>query len=266
MATEPINHKNSQAPINIKNEIERPDIPVNSGANILGNKSKPINHVGIIMDGNRRFSKKLSLDPWKGHEYGAEKFKEVLKWCKEYSVKTLTLYTFSYENFNRPKVEFDFLMNLFIKELSLLIEKKDELAKDGLRIRFVGRLDMFPKEVHDKALEVMRVTEANNKHTVNLAVAYSGRIEIIDAIRRLIADKVPPEEINEEAIKKRLYIDADPEIIIRTGGEKRLSNFLTFQSVYTELFFVDKLWPEFSRLDFDQIISQFHERDRRFGK
>ncbi|MFT4303148.1 MAG: polyprenyl diphosphate synthase [Candidatus Woesearchaeota archaeon] len=229
-----------------------------------------IKHVAIVMDGNRRFSKRLMQMPWDGHTYGAKKLKEVMEWCKEKEIKELTLYTFSYENFNRPKIEFDFLMDLFRKEFSELMRNKDDLKKNDLCINFIGRFEKFPKDIQDMMFEIMDLTKSYKSYKVNFAIGYSGRIEIVDAIRKISDDinegKISNKEIDENLIKKYLYISSEPEVIIRTGGERRLSNFLLFQSGYSELFFIDTLWPEFSKKEFDEIISQYYSRERRFGK
>jgi len=222
-----------------------------------------LKHAAIIMDGNRRFAKRLMKEPWKGHEQGAGKLKSVLEWCKEKQLSMLTVYAFSYENFNRPKDEFEYLMKIFDTEISELLSKKEDLAKEGLRIHCLGRISMFPESLHAKMKELMDVTKDNTHFTLNICLAYSGRIELVDAFTAL---QKSGEEISVETIKKHLYIQDEPEIIIRTGGEKRLSNFLTFQSVYSELFFSDSLWPEFSKEEFDSIIDEFNSRDRRFGK
>jgi len=222
-----------------------------------------INHIAIIMDGNRRFAKRLMQKPWEGHKQGAQKLQDIMNWCKEKDIKTLTVYAFSYENFNRPKDEFEFLMKLFDEEITTLIDKRDELTEKGLRVRCCGKLDMFPKELHEKMQELMELTKDNGPFTINMCLAYSGRVELVDAFTKMKEEGV---EITQDSIKDYLYIPQDPEIIIRTGGEKRLSNFLTYQSVYSELFFVDALWPEFSKEEFDSIIEEFENRHRRFGK
>ena len=231
----------------------------------MENKKK-INHVGIIMDGNRRFSKRLMLKPWQGHEHGAKKVKEILNWCKEYDIRNITLYAFSYENFNRPKEEFNFLMKLFLKEFDDLIANPEDLEKDKIKIKFIGRIDKFPDDVRQRMDKLMDMTKDYDNYTVNFAMAYSGRIELVDAVKKMIEKGMKADEVDEKSIMDHLYLNSEPEIIIRTGGERRMSNFLTFQSVYSELFFTDKLWPEFAKEDFEAIIDEFNNRDRRFGK
>src|SRR3989339_752551 len=224
-------------------------------------------HVGIILDGNRRFAKRLMLKPIKGHEWGYEKVKKTFEWCKEFNIKELTLYAFSIENFDRPKEEFDYLMNLFKKAFTEL--QKDERVKD-IKINFIGRIEMFPENVKKPMYELMEKTKNNKPYTINFAMAYGGRSEIIDATKK-IAEKVKEgkldiKEINEEVFKHNLYLDSDPDLIIRTS-ESRLSGFLTYQSVYAEIIFLpDKLWPEFDKEDFIACLKEYSNRQRRFGK
>ena len=225
-------------------------------------------HLGIILDGNRRFAKRLMLKPFKGHEWGYEKVKKTMDWCKEFKIRELTLYAFSLENFDRPKEEFDYLMNLFEKAFKEL--KKDwEKIKD-LKIRFIGRISMFPDKVQNAMKDLMEATVNNTPFTLNFAMAYSGRAEIVDATKKIaeqIKDgKLDIDQINEEVFEHNLYLDSDPDLIIRTS-ESRLSGFLTYQSVYAEIIFLpDKLWPEFEKEDFIKCLEEFNNRDRRFGK
>ncbi len=226
-------------------------------------------HLGIILDGNRRFSKKLMLKPWKGHEWGAKKVEKLFDWTKELGVKELTLYVFSIENFNRPKKEFDFLMDLFFKEFSRML-KSERLSDEGIRINFIGRLKMFPDNIQKVMNELVEKTKDHNNKIVNFAMAYGGRAEIIDATRK-IAEKIKKgeldlDEINEESFSKNLYMDSEPDLIIRTSGEKRISGFLLWQSSYAEFYFVDKFWPEFEKEDLVLAIEDYSTRQRRFGE
>jgi tritrans,polycis-undecaprenyl-diphosphate synthase [geranylgeranyl-diphosphate specific] len=226
-------------------------------------------HVAIILDGNRRFAKKLMLKPWKGHEWGAKKVEQLLEWLKEFGIDEITLYAFSMQNFNRPKEEFNFLMNIF-KEMceSLLTDKRVE--ENDIRVRFIGRIGLFPKDLTELMHQVMEKTKNNTQHTINLAMAYGGREEIIDAVIALSKDvkegKVTPEQVNEALLKSYLYMPDEPELIIRTGGEKRTSNFLPWQGIYSEWFFLEKTWPEFEKEDLLQCIEEYQIRERRFGK
>ncbi|MBM3234595.1 di-trans,poly-cis-decaprenylcistransferase [Candidatus Pacearchaeota archaeon] len=219
-------------------------------------------HIGIILDGNRRFAKRLMLEPWKGHELGAEKVEKLFDWCKELEVKELTLYCFSLENFSRPKKEFDYLMNLFKKEFSKL-DKDKKIEENKIRIRFIGKTELFDKEIQKIIKNIAKKTQENSGFIINFALAYGGRQEIIRACRKLVENG---EEINEENLKKNLWLSSEPDMIIRTGGERRTSNFLPFQSVYSEWFFLDKTWPEFEKKDLIFCIKEFEKRERRFGR
>ena len=224
-------------------------------------------HVGIILDGNRRFSKKLMLKPWKGHEYGAKKTESLLEWCKELNIKEITLYCFSIENFNRPKEEFNYLMNLFKEEF---IKLKDDSRLNEIKVNFIGRINMFPSDVQDSMNILMEKTKNNKPYTLNFAMAYGGRAEVIDATRKIAEQvkngKLDVDKINEEVFEKNLYIASEPDLIIRTSGEKRTSGFLIYQGAYAELIFIDKMWPEFEKEDFINAIKEYSNRERRFGK
>lgn len=226
-------------------------------------------HIGIIMDGNRRFSTRLMMKPWKGHEWGAKKVAKVLEWCNDLGIKELTLYTFSVQNFNRPKEEFDHLMNIFKDNFDKLKTDK-RINKYGIRINVIGRTWMFPDDVQQKLNEIMELTKDNKNYILNFAMAYGGQEEIVDATKK-IAEKVKAGEldigsINKEIFKDNLYMADEPDLVIRTGGEHRSSNFLAFQSAYSEWFYIDKMWPEFEKEDFTAVIEKYSERQRRFGK
>lgn len=226
-------------------------------------------HIGIILDGNRRFSKRLMLKPWMGHEWGARKVEKVMDWAKEIGIKELTLYAFSIENFDRPKEEFNYLMKVFAKEFERTL-KDERLHKDKIRINFIGRIEMFPEEVKSKMYELMEMTKDYDNYIVNFAMAYGGRAEIIDATKK-VAERVRKgelgvDEINEEVFGKNLYLNSDPDLVIRTSGEQRISGFLLWQSSYAEFFFCPKLWPEFEKEDLLEAIEDYNKRDRRFGK
>jgi len=226
-------------------------------------------HVGIILDGNRRFSKRLMLKPWQGHEWGAKKVGKMLDWAREYGIKELTFYTMSIENFNRPKEEFDYLMRLFREEFDKF--KEDErLTKESIKINFIGRLNMFPKDIQDKMNEIMEKTRSHDKFIVNFAMAYGGRAEIIDATKKISKQikegKLDINQINEKVFEKNLYTDSEPDLVIRTS-ESRLSGFMLWQCSYAEIIFLkDKLWPEFEKKDFIECLQEYSQRKRRFGK
>lgn len=226
-------------------------------------------HIAIILDGNRRFAKRLMLKPWKGHEWGAEKVEKLFEWCCELDIKELTLYTLSLENLNRPKEELDYLINIFKNEFTKILSD-ERIDKNEVRINFIGRLWMLPADLQDIMQKIMKKTEKYGKHIVNFAMAYGGRAEIIDAAKR-IAEKVAHgqldlDKVNEEVFSQHLYLESKPELIIRTGGEKRISGFLLYQGDYAELCFVDKLWPEFEKADLVNAINDYSDRERRFGR
>ena len=226
-------------------------------------------HIAIILDGNRRFAKKQGLEVWKGHSFGAKKVEDLLKWCRDLGIKELTLYSFSMDNFKRPEREKKAIFGLFRKNFEKL-EKDDRLMKNGIKVRFIGRLQMFPKEIGECMQRLMEKTNENERFKVNFAMAYSGKAEITDSVRKIINKlnnkSININDINEEMIKNNLYLGSEPDIFIRPGGEKRMSDFLIWQSAYSELFFLDKLWPEFTKEDLVDIIEEFKGRERRFGE
>jgi len=227
-------------------------------------------HIGIIMDGNRRFARRLLMKPWKGHEYGAKKIQKVMEWCKEIGCKELTLYAFSVENFNRPEYEFNYLMDLFRKEFDNLKKEDSIIHKNKVRINFIGRIWMFAEDITKKMKQLMEDTKDYSDYTVNFAMAYGGRAEIIDATKK-IAERIKNktldiDDINDEVFRKSLYLESEPNLIIRTSGEHRTSGFLIYQASYAELFFCDKMWPEFEKEDFMQAIESYCSTDRRFGR
>ena len=226
-------------------------------------------HVAIIMDGNRRYAKKNKLMTLQGHKRGADKIKEVMGWFKELSVNELTLYTFSIENFNRKKEEVEYLMKLFLKKFDELNNDKS-IHENKIRINVIGRTELFPKKVQERIKHIMDKTKDYNDYTINFAMGYGGRSEIADAAKQIAKDikdgNVDVEDIDEEMVFDNLYLNSEPDIIIRTGGDFRISNFLPFQGVYSELFFLEKLWPEIEKQDLVNCINEFKERERRFGK
>ncbi len=226
-------------------------------------------HIAIILDGNRRFAQNMALAPWKGHEFGAKKVEQLLMWGKELGLRELTLYCFAIDNFKRPTEEFTHILEIFRNEFSRL--KDDErIMKEGIRIRVIGRSELFPGDILQSIREIEEKTKNNHKYQVNLALAYDGRTEITDAVKRLIADvqagNVETSSITEKKFAEYLYLNSDPDCIIRTGGEKRISNFLLWQAGYAELIFIDKFWPEFEKEDLKKCIDEFGRRKRRFGK
>ena len=226
-------------------------------------------HIAIILDGNRRYARKIGMQPWQGHSFGAEKVEDLLKWCRDLGIKELTLYSFSMDNFKRPEREKKAIFELFKKNFEKL-EKDDRLMKNGIKVRFIGRLQMFPKEIQEGMQRLMKKTNENERFKVNFAMAYSGKAEITDSVRKII-NKINSKEINienvdEDLIKNNLYLSSEPDIFIRPGGEKRMSDFLLWQSSYSELIFLEKLWPEFTKEDLIWCIGEFKRRERRFGE
>lgn len=226
-------------------------------------------HIAIILDGNRRFAKRLMMKPWKGHEWGAEKTRKLIDWAAELGIKEITLYAFSMQNFNRPPDEFEYLMNLFEKEFKEVLNDQS-IQNKNIRLNFIGRINLFPKPVYDAMKTLMERTKKNDGMVVNFAMAYGGREEVIDATKK-IAEQLKNgnlniEQINEEVFEKNLYMHDEPDLIIRTGGEKRTSNFLIWQSHYSEWFFLEKHWPEFEKQDLINILQEFKQRERRYGK
>ncbi len=226
---------------------------------------KQIEHVGIIMDGNRRWARKRGLEITKGHEHSIDTIEGLPEWLKEFGIKYCTLYTFSTENWNRSQKEINYLMNLLVRVFRDNINKA---INQGARILISGRSDKLSKEVLDLMREVQERSSRNDEVIINFALNYGGRAEIVDAIKKMIADKTNIDDIDEMVVSNNMYHPdiPDPDLIIRTGGDARLSNFLTWQSVYSELYFTDVLWPDFSREDFKKAIESFKERGRRFGK
>ena len=227
-------------------------------------------HVGIILDGNRRFAKRLMMKPWQGHEWGAKKIRAVMDWAREEGVRELTLYCFSIENFHsRPKKEFDYLMDLFVKEFES-VKSDEKLHKHQIRINFIGRIWMFSEKIQKAMRDLMEMTKKYDKYVINFAMAYGGRAEIVDAVKRVAEEvkrgKLNVDQINEEMFAQRLYMPDEPELVIRTGGEKRSSNFLNYQAAYSEWVYVEKMWPEFEKGDFVECLKEFGSRHRRFGK
>lgn len=222
-----------------------------------------IHHLGIIMDGNRRWAKARGLPPFEGHRAGYKKIEDVLRWCKEAGIEILTLFAFSTENWQRAKKEVDFLMKLFHHALSKDIKK---LHENNVRVKVIGRREGLPKKLQEAIEKAEKLTENNSGGILNLAINYGGRPELVDAFKKMIAN--PPKEITEEIISQNLYTAGlpDPDLIIRTSGEQRLSGFLTWQSTYSELLFINHHWPEFSKEDFDAAFNEFANRQRRFGK
>jgi undecaprenyl diphosphate synthase len=225
-------------------------------------------HVAIIMDGNGRWAAKRSLQRLKGHEQGAEAVREAVRGCGELGISYLTLFAFSSENWSRPVEEVNHLMGLiryfFRKELASMNDA-------GVRINFIGDLNKLPEDIQDLAKEAKEKTKANSKLVLTIALSYGSHSEITHAVQRLAkkiqSGDISPDEINETLISQHLDTVElpDPDLLIRTSGEKRLSNFLLWQSAYAELVFLDVLWPDFKKCDLVQAVEEYGTRIRRFG-
>lgn len=226
-------------------------------------------HIGFILDGNRRFARIKGLRPWRGHDYGRDKVHQLLDWCEEFGVRELTLYTFSVQNFNRPAREVDKLMDLMEKSFDDFVSDP-RVHERKIHVRAIGQTELLPERVQQAIKRAENATKDYHDFTLNLCVAYGGREEIVEAAK-IIAKKVASKlmsaaDITIEAIESHLFLKSQPEVIIRTGGEVRTSNFLPWQSTYSEWFFVDKLLPEFERDDLVKIFKEYNRRERRFGK
>ncbi|MAE42432.1 di-trans,poly-cis-decaprenylcistransferase [Candidatus Woesearchaeota archaeon] len=220
-------------------------------------------NLAIILDGNRRYAKKAGIPKLRGHEKGYNKIRDLLEWCMELGIKEVTLYCFSTENFNRSKEEVNYLFNLFRKRIGDF--KKDKLIHENkVKISIVGRISMFPDDMQESIKEVMEATKDYENYKLNLAMAYGSKTEIIDAIKKIINKNI--KNIDEKVVKENLYLADDVDILIRPGGEKRMSNFLLWQAAYSELIFLDTLWPEFTKEDLIWCIEEYKRRERRFGE
>jgi len=221
-----------------------------------------LKHIAIVLDGNRRYAKSKLLQPWKGHSFGAQTVEKLFEWIVELKIKELTLYTLSTENLKRTQTELNKLFSLLERELDKLIKDK-RLYNNQIKIKFIGNLDLIPENLKKICLELEDKTKAHSNHIINIALAYSGRLEIIQAINKLIENKKP---ITQENFQEELYLQSEPQLIIRTGNQIRTSNFLPWQSTYSEWIFLKKMWPEFTKQDLIDCINEFKTRQRNFGR
>jgi tritrans,polycis-undecaprenyl-diphosphate synthase [geranylgeranyl-diphosphate specific] len=237
----------------------------------IRNSVKP-EHIAIILDGNRRWAAEKDLDPWFGHEKGAEKVEQLLDWCAKIGVKSVTLYAFSTENFRRPQKEVEEIMRIAADRLRKILTD-ERIHRNKIRVKVIGRVHLLPTYLQNLIAEVEEATKKYSEHFLNIAFAYGGRAEIVDAARK-ISEKVKqnelkPEDVNESLFERFLYTShlpkQDPDLIIRTSGEERLSGFLLWQSAYSELCFLDVYWPDFRLIDLLRAVRTFQKRKRRFG-
>ncbi|MBI9079009.1 MAG: isoprenyl transferase [Pseudodesulfovibrio sp.] len=222
-------------------------------------------HIAIIMDGNGRWAKQRGLPRTDGHKAGTEAVRAVVARCRELGVKYLTLYTFSKENWSRPKEEIKTLFDL----LSTYLKREEKSLKEqGIRLKVLGDINAMPMAVRQVLKHLMRQTKKGSGMTLNLALNYSGRDEILRAAKAMVVKGIEPDDITEEAFQKELWTagQPDPDLIIRTSGELRLSNYLLFQCAYSEFYFTDIYWPDFSPAELEKAIAELGNRQRRFGK
>ena len=238
----------------LKDQIDKNKLPV---------------HIAIIMDGNGRWARQHGMDRILGHQRGVDSVRSIIEAAAELNIKYLTLYAFSTENWSRPDEEVNALMEIMIQSLN---NETDTLLKNNIRLAAIGDLDRLAKDVRARLFETIRLTSESSGLHLYVALSYSSRWEITDAARRLAFDisdgKVKPESVNEAEFEKYLATSGipDPDLLIRTSGELRISNFLLWQLAYTELYFTEKLWPDFGTEDFYNAIIDFQRRERRFGK
>lgn len=232
-------------------------------------KPAHMQHLACIMDGNRRYAQQQGWQPWIGHKHGIQTANMVTQFCLDQQIPYLSLYLFSLENFKRTQAEKHFLFELLLEHAASQV---DELVAKGIRVRFVGDRDLFPESVRDACIRVEQATERGQALHVQLLFCYGGQQEIIAAVRTLAsqvaAGTLDVQAINAESFSRALWTGAtpDPDLIIRTGGVQRISNFLLYQSAYSEYFFTNTLWPAFKQEELSEIIEQFIARKRNFGQ
>lgn len=223
-----------------------------------------VRHLAIIMDGNRRWAKRRGLPTLSGHRRGYDVVMKMGDWCLDRGIEILTVYAFSTENWNRSKKEVGYLMKL----LSMALSKEvDGLHRKNIRISVIGRIHELPKRLQQHITSAMELTKNNTRGTLQLAINYGGRAEIVDAMKKIYRTAKTSAAITEKSVSEAMYtaLQPDPDMIIRTSGEQRLSGFLAWQGVYSELLFVKKNWPDFSEKDLDEALLEFKNRQRRFG-
>ncbi len=247
-----------------------PPPPAVAPAELLGDIISPVSggrvprHVAIIMDGNGRWANQRGLPRAAGHRAGTENIRRVIERFCDHGVQFLTLYAFSTENWNRPEKEVRFLIHLLGRFLRRELENLD---RNGVRLVHLGHLEALPPRLQREVATAITRTRDNDRITLNLCFNYGGRDDIVMAVRQLVADGLTPDEVTEEAISERLYSHGspDPDLVVRTGAEQRISNFLLWQSAYAEFYFTDAYWPDFGREDVDIALAEYGRRKRKFG-
>jgi len=222
-------------------------------------------HVAMIMDGNGRWAKSRGLPRLAGHRAGTENLRTIIRACVEFGIQYLTIYAFSTENWGRPQDEVQGLLQIVE---SVIDKELDELHRNGVQLRHIGRLEQLSLRLQEKVQRAIELTKDNQRLILNIAFNYGGRDEILCAIRRIIKDGVSPENVNEELVSSYMFTHGspDPDLIIRTSGEMRLSNFLIWQGAYSEWYVTSKYWPDFDRACLLEAINTYSQRDRRYGK
>jgi len=222
-------------------------------------------HIVLFPDGNRRWAKERGLNTLEGHKKGYENLLNFCQWCKKRGVKIGTAFGFSTENWNRSKEEVDYLMRLLE---NALIENIGKYDKDGVKIRIIGQKDRLPKSLQEAIKKTEEATKNNSNFILNLAISYGGRWDIVNAVKNIVNKGTPADKIDEKTLGEHLSTAGlpDPDLVIRAGGEKRMSNFVLWQAAYAELYFCPKYWPDFSEEDFNEALEEFDRRQRRFGK
>lgn len=229
-------------------------------------------HIAIILDGNRRWAADKALNPWSGHEKGAERVEQLIDWCLNLGVKSVTLYAFSTENFRRSGGEVVEIMRIAGENLRKILTD-ERIHKNRVRVKVIGRVNLLPASLQQLISDVEGATRDYDERFLNFAFAYGGRAEIVDAAKKIAEEvhsgKLSPEEVSEETFERYLYTShmprQDPDLIIRTSGEERLSGFLLWQAAYSELVFLDAYWPDFRLIDLLRAVRTFQKRKRRFG-
>jgi undecaprenyl diphosphate synthase len=222
-------------------------------------------HIAIIMDGNGRWARKRGLPRIAGHRAGTENLRKIIRACVDLGVQYLTIYAFSTENWARPKEEVEGLMGI----LEDVVENETaELNSEGVQIRHIGRLEQLNPRLQKKITQAIDLTQNNRRLILSIAWNYGGRDEILLAVKKIISEGIPEEKVNEKLISSHLFTDGipDPDLIIRTSGEMRTSNFLMWQSAYSEWYFTNTLWPDFSKEELQKALQDFESRERRYGK
>lgn len=222
-------------------------------------------HIVLFPDGNRRWAREKGMNTLEGHKKGYNNLLDFSNWCKERGVKVLTAFGFSTENWNRSPEEVDYLMKLL--ENCLL----DNLAKyneDGVRVKVIGQIERLPKPLQEAVIKTEEATKNNSKLFLNLAISYGGKWDILNAVKNIIKEGTPADQIDEKVFEDHLSTAGQPapDLIIRAGGEMRMSNFVLWQAAYSELYFCPKYWPDFNEQDLDDALAEFDKRSRRFGK